>query len=37
MCIPVTGPAAEQGLWAQNIAKLGVGLAASARAISISR
>ena len=22
MCVPVTGPAAEQGLWAQNGAKL---------------
>src|ERR1700712_869020 len=25
MCVPVTGPAAEQGLWAQNGAKLGLG------------
>ena len=22
MCVPITGPAAEQGLWAQNGAKL---------------
>src|ERR1700723_2055375 len=33
MCVPVTGPAAEQGLWAQNGAKLALAAVNKARGI----